>query len=272
MFDNQNPEAAVQTTIYCYSATGNSLVIARTIAGALGDTEVLPIARYRKGGAEPAARVGIVFPIHAWGPPRTVTEFVQKLDVSSARYVFAVASCGGCAAGTLAKMRRAIRRNGGDLHAGFIVRSTGYMESSGGEAPMIELVRRLSGKPFPTERERLPQVIEAVRTETKSRPERNALAGTVLGNFFHGMAGKAFAKMDSGYHLQAECAACGTCGRVCPRGNVRLEDGRPVWHHDCEFCGACATWCTRNAIVLSGTSGQPRRHHAQVTAVDLAWA
>ena len=136
---------------------------------------------------------------------------------------------------------------------------------------MIAMVRGLSGKPFPTDEERLPEIIEAIRTGKKQRPERNALAGTLLGDLFHGMAGKAFAGMDKGYSLRETCEGCGTCTRICPRGNVRLENGKPSWHHDCDFCGACATWCTRNAIGFNGTPAAPRGHNPQVKAADLIW-
>jgi len=71
-------------------------------------------------------------------------------------------------------MRRAIRKRGGELHAGFIVRSPGYMETGGDDPPMIEMVRRLSGPLFPTDEERLPEIVEAIRTEKKEKPERNA--------------------------------------------------------------------------------------------------
>lgn len=269
----------MNTVMYYYSATGNSLMIARAVAQALGNATVLPAARFRKDGTAPGAeRVGIVFPIHAWGPPRTVVEFIRRLDLRGARYVFAIASCGGTAGDALVKVRHALRRNGGELHAGFIVRSPGYMASNGDESGMIKLVRRLSGEPFPADRERLPEIIEAVQSQRRAGPERNALLGSMLGSFFHRMAEKAFAGLDKNYRVMGECAQCATCCRVCPRGNVTLERGGPTWHHDCDFCGACATWCSRGIIgfgaaAMAGAEGKaiPRRHHPQVTAADLLW-
>jgi ferredoxin len=263
----------METTIFYYTATGNSLTFARSLARELGNTTLVPIARYRQTPAVPATpRVGIVFPIHAWGPPRTVEEFIRNLDLQGVRYTFSVASCGGTAAGTLLRLRKALRRKGSDLHAGFIVRSPGYMDLGGKQPPIIDMVRRLSGRPFPTDSERLPEIIEAVRNETRGRVDRNALPGAVLGSFFHGKAAPQFANMDSAYALAATCAGCGTCTRVCPRGNIALESGRPAWHHDCDNCGACATWCPQHAIGFHGAPSAPRRHNPQVVAADLMWA
>ncbi len=257
------------TTIYFYSATGNSFEIARTIAREIGDARVLPIAHYRKEKAIPdTAKVGIVFPVHAWGPPRTVSEFLQNLDLRGVRYTFAIASCGGTAAGTLPKLRRAVRKNGGELHAGFIVRSKGYM-AGGGNNPMINMVRRLSGRPFGTSEERLPGIIETIKAERKLKVERSAVGGTLLGNFFHSMAGKQFARLDANYEVRDSCKSCGNCTRICPRGNVTLMDGKPTWHHDCDFCGACATWCPNNAIGFKGAPAALRKHNESVTRAEL---
>jgi hypothetical protein len=97
------------------------------------------------------------------------------------RYRFAIASCGDTAAGTLRKLRQAIGKKGGELHADFMVRSKGDI-ASGDSNPMIEVVRRLSGKPFPNADERLPDIIEYAKSEMSLRPERNALPGAILGS------------------------------------------------------------------------------------------
>lgn len=261
----------MKTIVYYYTASGNSLVLARAIANALGDAQVSPIASSRAKPFTPGAeRVGIVFPVYAWGMPRTVEDFLASMDPSRLEYAFAVASCGGTPGNTLPAVRRSLRARGGELHSGFVVRSPGYVDiAPGGQGGLIKMVRNLSG-PLPRgEAERLPEIVEAVKAMRVLKPERGAFLGSSLGSFFHGVASGQFAKMDSGFATAASCDGCGVCARVCPRENVALENGRPAWKHDCDNCGSCSTWCPKRAISQGGALIPGGGHHAAVRLSDM---
>lgn len=82
----------MKTILYYYSATGNSLYVARRLQEELGDVELRSMARALQEGeyTVEAERVGFVFPMHYFG----VEEFLGKLVLREAPYLFAVVTCG----------------------------------------------------------------------------------------------------------------------------------------------------------------------------------
>ena len=70
--------------IFYFSATGNSLWVARELARAFGGGAPVGVAEalkegrttYRLAGAE---RVFLVFPVHSWGLPTPVARFIERL-------------------------------------------------------------------------------------------------------------------------------------------------------------------------------------------------
>ncbi len=50
--------------------------------------------------------------------------------------------------------------------------------------------------------------------------------------------------------VNADCISCGICTKVCPRGNIEIVDGKPVFHQSCEFCLACVNNCPKKAIEI----------------------
>jgi len=172
-------------------------------------------------------------------------------------------------------MRKILRKKRSDLHAGFVVASSGYLNVSkpgdkkSPQAIMIDLVRNLSGPRPKTDQERLPEIVESIRAGEINRPERAAYFGAVLGSFFHDQAIPMLAKSDTAYSVTEACTKCGICAKVCPRENVSVETGTPVWNHDCDSCGACATWCPEGAIVTSANLSANRKHHADLSVQDF---
>lgn len=110
----------MKTVLYYFSGTGNSLAAARHLAGELGDTEIIPIAKAKEESAGIAAdRIGVVFPVYIFGMPVIVAEFVKKLKVDSSKYIFAVATNGGMLCATLIQLEAILKNRGLKLSAGF---------------------------------------------------------------------------------------------------------------------------------------------------------
>ncbi len=80
--------------IYYLSGTGNSLHVARELEKRLPEIALVPIISALKDDspATTAETVGLVFPIHNLTIPVPVKRFLQQVDLSSASYLFAVAT------------------------------------------------------------------------------------------------------------------------------------------------------------------------------------
>lgn len=50
------------------------------------------------------------------------------------------------------------------------------------------------------------------------------------------------------FNVNEACNLCGVCVKVCPRNNIKIEEGKVVFGDDCEFCTACIHRCPVNAI------------------------
>ncbi|HOX16794.1 MAG TPA: hypothetical protein PLP18_11790, partial [Smithellaceae bacterium] len=89
------------TTIFYYTGTGNSLWTARRLASVLEGTQCVSLKRCAdEKVACGVERIGLVFPVHIWGVPPPVVEFVRRLTVNPAQYLFGLAVNAGQPAAT----------------------------------------------------------------------------------------------------------------------------------------------------------------------------
>jgi ferredoxin len=61
---------------------------------------------------------------------------------------------------------------------------------------------------------------------------------------------------DKKFKATNACIGCGLCSEICPVQNIKLEDHRPVWRHQCERCLACIQWCPTEAIQYGKKTAQ----------------
>lgn len=240
----------MKTTIFYFSATGNSLSLTRNLADELGDCEIVSIAKAINNQTIKITtpRVGIVFPVFAWGMPRIVEEFVSKLSFSGKPYIFAIATCVAIQGNTLKDFKKALRLKGADLNAGFAVKAgrSSLIQLNSLDNIIIKLDRhRLKIK---TAKDRMPEIVTKIERLAKHKPETSSWAANIFGSVFHGLAIKTFKNIDSAFVVEDSCKGCGNCAKLCPRSNIVIENGRPVFLHNCELCHACIQWCPNFAI------------------------
>ena len=255
----------MKTVLYWFSGTGNSLMIAKTIAAELGGAEMVPMLRADRAADVVAERVGLVFPVYAFGPPGAVLRFARAVAIPAGAYVFSVATMGGLAGGTHRRLRAVLRRRGIELAGGWSVIMPGNYTPMYGAEPAGKIEKTLAKVPA-----RVGEIAAAVNRGERGRIEDSVPPFNWVGALANRAGLSRFRGADRKFIVQSQCTHCGLCARVCPVENIRMENGTPVWQHRCEQCMACLQWCPVEAIQFGkATVGRRRYHHPDCKAADV---
>lgn len=252
-------------TIYYFSATGNSLEIARKIAKELGDCIIKPIAAHTTaepvGG--PGEAVGFIFPVFYNGLPRLVKRFAETLAINPGTYCFAVANSGGTRANPLGMLEDTLSQKGICLSYAEEIKMPGnYIV--GHQAPSSEKIRKI----LEAAADKVDITARAIAGGKRKPVIRKAELWSKITN--RSYLYKNINEWDEAFLTTEKCTGCGLCAEVCPVCNIKMEDRRPVWRHNCERCLACIHWCPCEAIEYGKkTAGRRRYHNPNIKIEDI---
>jgi ferredoxin len=256
----------MKNVIFYFTATGNSLAIARSIADKIGETELVSIPKAIKEGTIDLnyERIGFVFPVFYSLVPSIVKRFISKLSFSKSQYIFGVATLGGSYGMTFTDLSECVAGSGGVLKAAFPVPMPGnYIVKYSAFPEFLQklYLKRAKKKVF--------KISELIRKKaTPSIPK-----GSWLLRCFANSSRKTisnFGRMAENFYTTEKCNGCGTCAHVCPTGNISIKDKKPEWGSACEVCVACIQWCPVKAIDY-GQKTQKRRQyrHPEIKLSDI---
>lgn len=235
--------------IFYFSGCGNSRYVAGMLAQWLNDTlyfipEAARESRYDYTLAE-GEKLGFVFPVYSWAPPRLVLDFMKQLQLAEKPdYVYFACTCGDQCGQTEKIFRSALEGKGWELSACFSLQ-------------MPETYIGMPGFKLDTE-ERAKEKIETAKGSVMRNIPRlinkEKFSEMTVGGFAwlkSHLINKSFNKYatdDSKYHSTEKCISCSKCVEVCPLQNITLEEGHPKWNGHCTMCMACYHHCPVNAI------------------------
>ena len=235
--------------IFYFSGCGNSKHVAETIAAGLNDNlvfipEVGRKSLYDYDMAE-GERLGFVFPIYSWAPPKLVLDFVKKMQLKAKPdYLYFVCTCGDNCGLTEKVFRKAIEEKGWHLSACFSVQMPEtYIGMPGFKLDTPENAQRKIDKANDLLKRNIPRLING---ECFSEIIVGSLAW--LKTYLVNPGFNRSATDDSKYRVTEACIHCGKCVETCPLKNITLENGHPKWHGHCTMCMGCYHHCPVNAI------------------------
>ncbi len=231
----------METVIYYFTGTGNSLQLAKELALLLPQTELRAVTQSTTMDFS-AERIGFVFPVYLWGVPELL---LRKLRVKAEGhpYFFAIATYKSQMGNALGKLARVMKRRGLSLSAGFGLEMPGnniiYYDVEPGA---VQDEKRDAS---------LRELVQIARM-VKEKQQGFANAGFVDKYFKTGMLNpvisRTFHGSDKNFWTQPECTGCGICANVCPAENIIMKKALPIWQGHCQQCLACISVCPQKAI------------------------
>ena len=249
--------------ILYFSATGNSLAVARQLAEQLSE-QLMPLVEADGVDLTNEKRIGLVFPTYDFNLPPALPALLSRLNISPRSYVFTVITCGSMVGNCVWVLRRMLREKGIDLAYSHKVSVPDNSALAFGRNPNKQL-----GK-FERVPARMALIISELQAESRTLHYNCfSLLSWLLGrpSVTRGMIQCMGPKVNP-----AKCTGCNTCVRVCPMENISLTDSKTaITGNNCTVCLACVHACPQQAFTTNGLQTRKERQyrHPDIKLKDL---
>ncbi len=263
------------TEIFYYSGTGFTLAAARLMAAELGDNVALTpmVAATRERNPESEAdKVGLFMPMHSFGIPRPVREFLKSARFPRARYIFVLMTRGGAPGRVDKQIARYLRRQGKRLNA-FQFATTPNTFDIIWPVPTDDTVRQARTQ-HDDDIRTFARVVAASGDSINIGYRNRWLEYSLFPCLKVVNRVTGYFSLQKNLFADDRCIGCGQCAEACLSGKITMHDGKPRWDPevDCHFCLACLHLCPQTAVQVRHTKTPQleRTHAAGVTLNDIA--
>jgi Pyruvate/2-oxoacid:ferredoxin oxidoreductase delta subunit/flavodoxin len=254
----------MNSIIFCYSGTGNSLNVAVELDKKLKNNNILTMRE--KNELQSVERIGFIFPVYAYGMPRTVEEFIKKSQFNKNTYYYAVVTCGGTPGNTLYKLDQLLKEKGCKLSAGFTLKEKNHnlLDTN----LFMKIMIKIAGKQPVSFMDKKDKILNIVINEKKHKLETSSWFANKIGDIIHNKALEQLRENYNNFYTNDKCNGCNTCLNICPKNNIGMKSNKPIWYDDCESCFACLQWCPQRAIEYKDFEREIERSHNKNISKD----
>ena len=243
-------------TIYCYTATGNSLYIAKHISEKI-QAEIIPISN--KEQICNSDVIGFVYPVFFWGMPLSMEQFVKDLKIQNKNaYIFAVYTYGGTALFCAAVLNNLLKKK--NTHLSFI-----------SSVKMVEnYIPSFKVNDNPAIWDNADKKIEIISKSINERKNSKFHTGTFINKIIHHLYPAHNKNCSKDFAVKKSCIGCGLCSKICPTQNIKINNNVPIFENHCDHCLGCLNMCPYDAIEYKNkTNGKTRYKNTHIKPDEI---
>jgi len=234
--------------IFYFSGTRSTALVAQNISDCFNAHSVETLVAELKD-AKPVQSLKylmVLYPVYDFGAPKPIEEWINRLQAVQhiPAAVISVSGGGEISPNTACRIAaiKGLQQKGYDVgYENMIVMPSNVF------VHYNDIVSDLLLKKLPVKAEKIVSDILAGK-RIRKRPllidRFFAMLGSIGRNY-----GKSFSK-----HLRVNntCVGCSWCRNHCPRSNISMLNGKPVFGKECVICLCCVYGCPKKAITVSG--------------------
>ena len=256
----------METTLYYFTGTGNSLFAAKNIAKKTGCFEIIPMAGKLNVNTLSADTpvIGFIFPLYYQTMPKIVEEFINKIDLQKTVYIFSVVTRGAKFMGdALRNLNRLLKEKSKKLNYG------AYIEMPDNFITLLKVPgKEKQNKIFNNAEQKIDKISAKILSNINYLEKEPFSFLKILKKT--NKYKKIIYVNDKNFNAESNCNSCGICEKLCSVNNIKLIQGKPQWQGKCMDCLGCINLCPSQAIQYAKlTLGKARYHHPEITLNDL---
>ena len=248
-----------KANVYFFSGTGNTFLVARKLVEVFTQrgitTNLQRIERTNPAEVDADATIGLVVPVALQGTYHFIWEFVKALPQRKNTPIFLMTTLAQYSGGLVGPMRRILEKKGyNPIGAREFIMPSNYMIKSIDEQKNQTVIQAAL-----TQTEQF----AADLLDSKTTWEGPSFLSGIMGMSRQKWVWKLMRRFYKLNVIEDECVKCGLCVRLCPVGNIEMND-YPVFSNRCQMCQRCFAYCPRNAIQTE------KKVFAQYKAAELS--
>ncbi len=255
--------------IFYFTGTGNSLFAAKCISSKLNE-RLVSIAECMRDKnfifqCDEDEKIGFVYPIHGWRPPKIVLDFIKKLVVKNGqnKYVYSIFTYAGRCEAASRVLASALKKRNLILNGSYKILMPGNMPGANNKIPQEENERRINDE----ERECYTIAEDILNGKGNYvKGKYSLIRSHLIGNYAYRLFPQSIK-----FTVNNKCKDCRLCIKSCPGLALKKEDNKIVRDASkCLMCMKCINCCPNEAIEFGKeTIGKKRYKHPKYKMLEM---